>query len=154
VKHICSIACFDPCGDIVKDLFELLFRYTSLYWTIPDENLWFVIHLLGGCTADYSIENWFCAGWSKSHATHSWHMFYLSKNKLHWNQKTKTMLYYVLEMSTAFSNACIQSFSHVWCNPVKSFCSDRMVHQMRYCQFICGTGESGIISQNSFWKVN
>jgi hypothetical protein len=25
--------------------------------------------------------------WSKSHATHSWHRFYLSKNKLHWNQK-------------------------------------------------------------------
>jgi hypothetical protein len=27
--------------------------------------------------------------WSKSHATHSWHMFYLSKNKLHWNQERK-----------------------------------------------------------------
>jgi hypothetical protein len=27
--------------------------------------------------------------WSKSHTTHSWHKFYLSKNKLHWNQKTK-----------------------------------------------------------------
>jgi hypothetical protein len=30
-----------------------------------------------------------CTGWSKSHATHSWYMFYLSKNKLQWNQKTK-----------------------------------------------------------------
>jgi hypothetical protein len=28
-------------------------------------------------------------GWLKSHATHSWHMFYLSKNKVHQNQKTK-----------------------------------------------------------------
>jgi hypothetical protein len=28
-------------------------------------------------------------GWSKSHVTHSWHMFYLSKNKLHWNCKKK-----------------------------------------------------------------
>jgi hypothetical protein len=28
-------------------------------------------------------------GWSESHATHSWHMFYLSKNKVHWNQKPK-----------------------------------------------------------------
>jgi hypothetical protein len=27
--------------------------------------------------------------WSKSRASHSWHMFYMSKNKLHWNQKTK-----------------------------------------------------------------
>jgi hypothetical protein len=27
--------------------------------------------------------------WSGSHATHSWQMFDLSKNKLHWNQKTK-----------------------------------------------------------------
>jgi hypothetical protein len=27
-------------------------------------------------------------------------------------------------MSTAFSNACIHSFPHVCCNPVKSFCSD------------------------------
>jgi hypothetical protein len=28
-------------------------------------------------------------GLLKSHTTHSWHMSYLSKNKLHWNQKTK-----------------------------------------------------------------
>jgi hypothetical protein len=31
-------------------------------------------------------------GWSKIHATDSWHMFYLSKNKLHWNQKTKNII--------------------------------------------------------------
>jgi hypothetical protein len=30
-----------------------------------------------------------CAGWSESHATDSWHMFYLLKKKLHSNQKTK-----------------------------------------------------------------
>jgi hypothetical protein len=29
----------------------------------------------------------------ESHATHSWHMFYLSKNKLYWNQKTKRKLH-------------------------------------------------------------
>jgi hypothetical protein len=28
-------------------------------------------------------------------------------------------------MSTAFSDACIHSFPHIWCNPVKSLCSDR-----------------------------
>jgi hypothetical protein len=28
-------------------------------------------------------------------------------------------------MSTAFTDACIHPFPHVWCNPVKSFCSDR-----------------------------
>jgi hypothetical protein len=39
-------------------------------------------------------------------------------------RKQKTMLYQVLEMSTAFSNAWIHSFPHVWCNPLKSFCSD------------------------------
>jgi hypothetical protein len=31
-------------------------------------------------------------GWSKSHAINSWRIFCLSKNKFHWNQKTKTML--------------------------------------------------------------
>jgi hypothetical protein len=31
--------------------------------------------------------------WSKCYATHSWHVFYLSKSKLHRKQKTKTMLY-------------------------------------------------------------
>jgi hypothetical protein len=58
--------------------------------------------------------------WSKSHVTHAWHMFYLPKNKLHWNQKTKKQ-YYVKFWSTAFSDACIHYFPLVWCNPGKSF---------------------------------
>jgi hypothetical protein len=32
-------------------------------------------------------------GWSNSHATHSWHMFCLFKNKLYLNQKTKKQCY-------------------------------------------------------------
>jgi hypothetical protein len=28
-------------------------------------------------------------GWSESYTNHSWYMFYLAKNKLQWNQKTK-----------------------------------------------------------------
>jgi hypothetical protein len=42
----------------------------------------------------------------------------------------------VLEMSTAFSDACIHSFPHVWCNPVKSSCVKETVHQTRYCRFV------------------
>jgi hypothetical protein len=60
-------------------------------------------------------------GWSKSHATHSWHMFYLSKINYIEIRKQKTMLCQVLKMSTAFSNAYIHSFPHVWCNLTPNF---------------------------------
>jgi hypothetical protein len=39
-------------------------------------------------------------------------------------------------MSTAFSDACIHSFPHVWCHPVKSSCITETVHQTRYCRFV------------------
>jgi hypothetical protein len=39
-------------------------------------------------------------------------------------------------MSTAFKDACIHSFPHVWCNPVKSSCVAETVHQTRYCLFV------------------
>jgi hypothetical protein len=32
---------------------------------------------------------------------------------------------------------------HVWCNPVKSFCSMEVVHQARHCLFVC---------QKRIWK--
>jgi hypothetical protein len=49
--------------------------------------------------------------------------------------KQKVMLYQLLEMSTAFSDAYISSFPHVWCSPVKSSCVMETVHQTRYCRF-------------------
>jgi hypothetical protein len=69
-------------------------------------------------------------GWSKSHATHSWHMLYLSKNKLHWNQKTKNNV--VLSVGNVHR---VHSFPHVLSNPVKSSCVTETVHQTRYCRF-------------------
>jgi hypothetical protein len=42
----------------------------------------------------------------------------------------------VLKISTAFSDACIHSFPHVWCNLVKSSCVTVTVHQTRYCRFV------------------
>jgi hypothetical protein len=39
-------------------------------------------------------------------------------------RKQKRMLYLVLEMPTAFSDAYIHSFPHVLCSLLKSFCSD------------------------------
>jgi hypothetical protein len=46
------------------------------------------------------------------------------------------MLYHVLEMSAAFSDACIHSLPHVLCNPVKSSCVTETVHQTRCCRFV------------------
>jgi hypothetical protein len=51
-------------------------------------------------------------------------------------RKQKTMSYYVLEMSTAFSDASIHSFPHILCFPVKSFCVTETVHQTRYCRYV------------------
>jgi hypothetical protein len=63
------------------------------------------------------------------------------------------MLYEVLEMSTAFSDACIQSFPHVLCNPVKSLCSYGKRFTRRSNVDLFGTGESGNVSPNYYWKV-
>jgi hypothetical protein len=122
-----------------------LVRGISLSRRLCHTELW-AVHC-GTVTGDNTSTEW-----SKSHATHYWHMFYLSKNKLHLNQKKKTMLYYVLEMSTAFSDACIHSFPHVWCNPVK-FLQWRKRFTRRDIVDLCGTGESGNVSLNSFWQV-
>jgi hypothetical protein len=62
------------------------------------------------------------------------------------------MLYEVLEMSTAFSDAFINSFPHVWCNSVKSFYSDGDGSPEDIVDLF-GTGESGNVSLNSFWQV-
>jgi hypothetical protein len=92
-------------------------------------------------------------------------MFCLLKNKLHLNWKRKTMLCYVLEMFTAFSDACIHCFPHVrcvWYNPVKSPCVTEMVHQ--YCRSIwhkrIGKSISELIlassvrtTMNTYWEL-
>jgi hypothetical protein len=77
--------------------------------------------------------------WSKSHATrNTWPdtCSVCQKNKLHCNQKTKKNVILSVEMSIAFSDACIHSFPHVWCNLVKSSCVTETVHQTRYCRFV------------------
>jgi hypothetical protein len=66
--------------------------------------------------------------------------------------KQKTMLYQVLEMSTAFSDACIHPSSHVWCNPVNSSCVTETVHQTRYCRFVWHK-RIGKCIPNSYWQV-
>jgi hypothetical protein len=63
-------------------------------------------------------------------------MFYLSKNKFHWNQKTKINVILSVGNAHAFSDACIHSFPHVWCNLAKSSCVTEMVPQTRYCRFV------------------
>jgi hypothetical protein len=55
-------------------------------------------------------------------------------------------------MSTAFSDACIHSFPHVWCNPVKSFCSDWNGSPDEIIVDLFGTGKSGNVSQISLWQ--
>jgi hypothetical protein len=54
-------------------------------------------------------------------------------------RKQKTMLYDLFETSTAFSDACIHSFPHVWCNwtisVLHACCVTETVHQTRYCRF-------------------
>jgi hypothetical protein len=60
----------------------------------------------------------------------------LSKNKLHWSQKTKNnVMLYVGNVHRV--QRCVHSlFPHVWWNPVKSFCVTETVHQTRYCRFV------------------
>jgi hypothetical protein len=47
----------------------------------------------------------------------------------------------------------IQTFPHVWCNPVKSFRSDRKRFTRRDIVDLFGTGASRYVSLNSFWRV-
>jgi hypothetical protein len=62
-------------------------------------------------------------------------------------RKQKKVLYWVLEMSTAFSDTCIDCFPHVWCNLVKSSCSDRKRFTRRDIVDLFSTGQSGNASQ-------
>jgi hypothetical protein len=57
-------------------------------------------------------------------------------------------------MSTALNDARIHSFPHVWCNPVKSFFSDRKLFTGRHIVDLFRTGESGNLSLNLFWKLS
>jgi hypothetical protein len=65
-------------------------------------------------------------------------MFYLSKNKLHSNQKPKNNV--ILSVRNVHRvQRCMHSFNffpYVWWNPVKSFCVMETVYQTRYCRFV------------------
>jgi hypothetical protein len=89
----------------------------------------------------------------KKSCTHSNHMFCLSKNKLHWNLKTKTVLCDMFLSVHHVQHACIHSFSSCMMQPGKDFLQwPEIVHQTRYYQLF-GTGESGSASLNSLWLV-
>jgi hypothetical protein len=64
-------------------------------------------------------------GWLKSYATHSWHMFCLSKNNLHWNQKTKKKNNVIQSVENLHcAQRCIHSiFSSCLMQPVEEFLS-------------------------------
>jgi hypothetical protein len=96
---------------------------------------------------------WSCTGWSKSDTTHSWHMFCLSKNKLHWNQKTKNNL-----ILSVVNVHCVQRCMH---SPFSSCLMQLGKEFLQWCRrftrrdivdLFC-TGESGNVSLNSFWQV-
>jgi hypothetical protein len=98
-------------------------------------------------------------GWSKSHATHSWHTFYLSKNKLHWHQKTKNNVKCwkcpernkVWRISTKLSSLNTEG------RPERFLSCTLPVSRKRFTRRdtvdLFGTGESGNVSLNSFWQV-
>jgi hypothetical protein len=90
--------------------------------------------------------------WSRSHAAHSWHVLLVKKIK-YIEIRKKFMLYLVLAMSLMFSDACIHTFPHVWCNLVKSLCNNRKWFTKRSTANLFGTGELENISLNSFWQV-
>jgi hypothetical protein len=52
----------------------------------------------------------------------------------------------VLEMSTAFSDARIHSFPHVWRNPAKSFCATETEHQTTYYRMREWEGEWTLVA--------
>jgi hypothetical protein len=58
------------------------------------------------------------------------------KNELHCKLEQKIMLYYALQMSSAVSDACVQSFRRVWCNPAKISWVTQDVHHTRYGPFV------------------
>jgi hypothetical protein len=89
----------------------------------------------------------------RSHVTHSWHMSYLSKNKLHWNQKTKNNVILSVEnvhrvhrcMHSLFSSCLMQPGEELLCHGNGS--PDEILS-------ICLAQESReYVSLNSFWQV-
>jgi hypothetical protein len=91
--------------------------------------------------------------WSKSHATHSGHMFYLSKNKLHWNQKTENNV--ILSVGNVhFIQQCMHLFfSSCLMQPGEEFLQWCLKCTVKYFVSILGIEESGNVSLNSFWQV-
>jgi hypothetical protein len=90
---------------------------------------------------------------SESHAIHSWYMCYLSKNKLHWNQKTKNNVilsvgnvYHVQWSMHAFTRFLMFDVTQ-WRLPVswKWFTRWDIVN-------LFGTGELGNVSLNPLNK--
>lgn len=65
-------------------------------------HVWYAPHICSSRINCYSDTEW-----SKNHAIYSWHMFYLKKNKLHSNYKTKNNVILCVEIFTAFSDARI-----------------------------------------------
>jgi hypothetical protein len=135
----------------------------NIWWDLNENFMLFWFQFFSSYTIGYSflkelamkkvyVSN---TEWSKSHATHSWHMFYLSKNKLHLNQKTKKKK---------------QCYIKCWKSPPRSIPSlntEGRPEQFLSCALpvsrkrftrrdivnLFGTGESGNVSQNSFWQV-
>jgi hypothetical protein len=71
-------------------------------------------------------------GWSRSHAAHSWHMFHLSKNKLHWNKK-KTKFWKCPPRSAMHAFNLFPMFDATrWRVPV----SWKRFTRPRYCRFV------------------
>jgi hypothetical protein len=67
--------------------------------------------------------------------------------------RKQKQLYWVLETSAAFSEACIRCFPHVWCSPVKDSCVTETVHQTIYSQLL-RYKESGNVSLSSYWQLS
>jgi hypothetical protein len=91
--------------------------------------------------------------WSKSDTTYSWRMFYLSTNKLQWNQKTKNNVIFVCwkcsPRSAIHAFTIFVVFGAIrWRVPVS-----RKRFTRRDTVDLFGTGESGNVSLNSFWQV-
>jgi hypothetical protein len=95
----------------------------------------------------------YSTGWSKSHSTHSWHVFSLSKNKLRLNKKTK------LSVVSSFGNVqrvqkCMHSlFLRVSCNSMWRVPVSRKRSTRPETADLFGTEESENISPNSRCKV-
>jgi hypothetical protein len=93
----------------------------------------------------YYIRN---IGWSKSQATHSWHMIYLPKSFCSLkseNKKQCKIECWKCPPRSLFSSCLMQ--------PGEEFLQWRKRFTRRDTVDLFGTGESGNVSLNSFWQV-